>query len=247
MRAARPTRSTPPGALRRALLAFTVAVVLGSGFGAAHGWGAGALQAQAPPRGSGTPAPPSLAGTPGFVDFRELGVEAPGEVTLRVSLYGPLLRMVAEATRGAEPGFAELVDKLQGIFAQIYEVPAHDRETVEQQARQTARALESREWQTVVEVREPGGGDTSYLQVRTDGERILGLAVMFVEPGGSAGFINVVGDITPEEVGRLGRTFDIDALDRFDAEELTTPGPDGADDGEGDTEGGDQEDEEERP
>lgn len=216
-------------AFPRVLVALAMTAVLGAFLGA----GPGNLRAQAPPRGPGAPPPPSLAEVPGFVDFRELGVQAPGEVTLRVSLYGPLLRMVAEATRGAEPGFAELVDKLQGIFAQVYEVPANGREAVEQQARQTARVLESRGWQTVVEVREPGGsGDTSYLQVRTDGERILGLAVMFVEPGGSAGFINVVGDITPEEVGRLGRTFDIDALDRFDAEELASPPGDGSEDGE---------------
>jgi hypothetical protein len=52
--------------------------------------------------------------------------------------------------------------------------------------------------------------------VHSDGDRILGLAVMFVDPAdGSAGFINVVGDITPEDVGRIGRTFDIDALERF--------------------------------
>jgi len=165
-------------------------------------------------RGRPLPPPPSLAGVPGFVEFSDLGVEAPGKLTLRVALHGPLLQFVAEAARGEEPGFAELVDKLQGIFAQIYEVPAGGREAVERQAAATARALEGRGWQTVVEVHD-SGGDTSYLQVRSGGERILGLAVMFVDGAGSAGFINVVGDITPEDVGRLGRTFDIDALERF--------------------------------
>lgn len=182
-----------------------------------------ALTALAPPpalaqggRSSDAPPAPALQGVPGFVDFADLGVEAPGELTLRVALHGPLLRMVAEATRGEEPGFAELIDKLQGIFAQIYEVPEGRREALESQVRDTTRLLERRGWQTVVEVHDPGG-DTSYLQVRTAGERILGLAVVFIEPGGSTGFINVVGDITPEEVGRIGRTFDIEALERFGA------------------------------
>ncbi|HEX6198798.1 MAG TPA: DUF4252 domain-containing protein [Thermoanaerobaculia bacterium] len=171
--------------------------------------------ADAQGRSSDAPPPASLQGVPGFVDFSELGVEAPGELTLRVALHGPLLRMVAEVTRGEEPGFAELIDKLQGIFAQIYEVPAGRREALERQVRETTRLLERRGWQTVVEVHDPGG-DTSYLQVRTAGERIQGLAVVFIEPDGSTGFINVVGDITPEEVGRIGRTFDIDALERFE-------------------------------
>jgi hypothetical protein len=179
----------------------------------------GALLAPPPADAQGrlseAPPPASLEGVPGFVDFAELGVEAPGKLTLRVALHGPLLRMVAEVTRGEEPGFAELIDKLQGIFAQIYEVPAGRREALERQVRDTTRLLERRGWQTVVEVHEPSG-DTSYLQVRTAGERIQGLAVVFIEPDGSTGFINVVGDISPEEVGRIGRTFDIDALERFE-------------------------------
>lgn len=176
--------------------------------------------AQSAPRergraGAGAPPPPSLHGDPGFVDFADLGIDPPGELTLRVNLYGAILRLVAEATRGEEPGFAELIEKLQGIFASIYEVPQDARASLERKAGDTARRLESRGWQTVVELHDKGG-DTSYLQVHTEGERILGLAVMFVEPDGTAGFINVVGNITPEEVGRLGRTFNIDALERFE-------------------------------
>jgi hypothetical protein len=160
------------------------------------------------------PVSTQLRGQPGFVDFADLGVDPPGELTIGVSLSGPILRLVAEATRGEEPGFAELIDKLHGIFAKVYEVPDADRETVERLTRSTVRRLESRGWHTVVELHE--GGDSSYLQVHTDGELIQGLAVVFIESDGTTGFINVVGNITPEEVGRIGRTFDIDALERFD-------------------------------
>lgn len=173
-------------------------------------------QAQSGDRGRSAPPPAaSLRGSPGFVDFAALGMEPPGELTLRVNLYGAILRLVAEAARGPEPDFAELVDKLEGIFATIYEVPADARAGLERGARDTARRLEARGWQTVAEFHDPGG-DTGYLQVALEGERIRGIAAMFVEPDGTAGFINVVGDVAPEDVGRLGRTFNIDALERFD-------------------------------
>lgn len=160
------------------------------------------------------PVSSQLRGEPGFVDFAGLGVDPPGELTLGVSLSGPILRLVAEATRTEEPGFAELIDKLHGIFAKVYEVPDAERETIEALTRSTIRRLEGRGWQTVVELHD--AGDSSYLQVRTDGDLIRGLAVVFIEADGTTGFINVVGNITPEEVGRIGRTFDIDALERFD-------------------------------
>lgn len=178
------------------------------------GTAAGPAAAQDRERRLPPPAGSELRGTPGFVDFAELGVDAPGELAVGIALSGPILRLVAEATRGEEPGFAELIEKLQGIFARVYEVPAHRRGSVERVARSAIRQLERRGWHTVVELH--GDGDSSYLQIRTEGDLIRGLAVIFVEADGTTGFINVVGNITPEEVGRLGRTFDIDALERFD-------------------------------
>ncbi len=173
-----------------------------------------------PPPPAAAPPPPSLQKAPGFVDFGVLGTGGQlgeeGQLTLRVSLYGAMLRMVAELSQSQEPGFADVVSKLQGIFASIYKVPATDQEQVFRLARETAGRLAARGWQTVVELHTQEG-ETSYIQVRTDGERIFGLAVMFFEPDdGTAGFINVVGDVSPEEIGRLGRTFHIQALEHLD-------------------------------
>ncbi len=169
------------------------------------------------------PPPPSLQKAPGFVDFGKLGADSQlgkeGKLTIRVSLYGAMLRMVAEFSQSQEPDFADVVSKLQGIFASIYKVPVADQEQVFRLARETAGRLAARGWQTVVEIH-TDQGETSYIQVRTDGERIFGLAVMFFEPDdGTAGFINVVGDVSPEEIGRLGRTFKIPALEHLDTGE----------------------------
>ena len=162
------------------------------------------------------PPPParSLAGTPGHVDFAELGLEISGEQTLRVALHGSLLRLVAGATRQEEPGFAELIEKLQGITATLYEVDPGARKRLQGQMARAARTLEGRGWQTALEMRQDGA--LSILQLRTDGEAISGLSVLFVDADGTAGTINVVGNVTPEEIGRLGRTFKIESLERFE-------------------------------
>jgi len=208
-----PHRSKPTHALVSAAAAIALVAILGVGLAAPLA----AVQAR-----SGPP-PPSLRKAPGFVDFGELGTDnelgKEGKLTLRVSLYGAMLRMVAELSQSQEPDFADVVSKLQGIFASIYKVPATDQEQVFRLARETAGRLATRGWQTVVELHTEEG-ETSYIQVRTDGERIFGLAVMFFEPDdGTAGFINVVGDVSPEEIGRLGRAFKIQALENLDTGE----------------------------
>lgn len=201
------TRASAHRRTRRALLAAAVVLLCNATF--AEPAAAQQRERRLPP-----PAGAELRGQPGFVDFADLGVEAPGELKVGVSLSGPILRLVAEATRGEEPGFAELIDKLRGVFAKVYEVPVDERDAVDRLARATVRRLEGRGWHTVVELHEEGA--SSYLQVRTAGELIQGLAVVFVEPDGTTGFVNVVGEITPDDVGRIGRTFDIEALERFE-------------------------------
>lgn len=164
------------------------------------------------------PPSPSYEDEPGFVDFERLGlVAAEGDESLRISLYGPILQLVAEATKGEEPGFSEVIAKLRGIRADLFQVPPPARNELRRRTVDTARRLERRGWQTVVEVRSDSG-DLSFIQTKTDGDRISGLSVMFLEPDGSAGFINIVGDVSPAELGRLGRTFDIEPLQELDRE-----------------------------
>lgn len=162
----------------------------------------------AAPAAANPPAPPDLTGHPGFVDFADLGLEGAEEPTLRIALHGPLLRLVARATEGDESGFSELISKLEGIRATIFELPEGRRGSYRRQASAIAERLSRGGWNTVVEIRD--GDELSFIQVRMAGERVEGLAVLFVEADGTAGFINVVGDVSPEELGRLGRTFDLD-------------------------------------
>lgn len=195
--------------MSRPIRRFTLSIAL---LGAlSFGAGGGAAGAQ------DRPPSPSFRDDPGFVDFEALGLVETDEVNLRVSLYGPILQLVAEATREEEPGFSELLDKLRAIRADLYEVGSDRRPTLRRRTTEVARLLERRGWQTVVELRSETG-EVSFIQTRSDGESISGVSVMFIEPDGGAGFINIVGDVSPRELGRLGRTFHIDALERMDTE-----------------------------
>lgn len=164
------------------------------------------------------PPSPSFENDPGYVDFEAFGLLAEqGGESLRISLYGPILQLVAEATKGDEPGFSEIIEKLRAIRAEIFEVPPGGRKELRQRTIDLAHRLQGDGWQTVLEVRSETG-DLSFIQTRTEGDHISGLAVMFIEPDGSAGFINIVGDVSPAELGRLGRTFDIAPLEEMSRE-----------------------------
>ena len=79
-----------------------------------------------------------------------------------VNLYGPVLRMVAELTKGDEAGFSDLVVKLRAIRAKIWQVAPNRTEALRRSMTDLARRLEQDKWQTAVELR-TGSGELSLI------------------------------------------------------------------------------------
>ncbi|NNF57563.1 MAG: DUF4252 domain-containing protein [Rhodothermaceae bacterium] len=134
------------------------------------------------------------------------------EARVEVNLQGPLLRLVAEASRAEEPEFAAMVDAMRGIFVRQYALSTA-RSGVSTRVRDMARSLESSGWQTLVRVREDD--EDIFIYLLPDGDIIDGLVVMALNStDDEATFVTFEGRIDPEQIGRLGARFNIDALER---------------------------------
>jgi len=148
---------------------------------------------------------------PGYVDFGSLNASFSGEPTLEVNVKGGLLKLVAEASRFEDPELASLLRKLKAIQVRGFRVDGAQFDGAARQATSIARKLESRGWDTVIRVREYNEHVDMYVKVVDDA--IAGLVVMVVGNGDDDTiFLNIVGEIDPEEVGRIGRKFNIGKL-----------------------------------
>jgi len=58
-------------------------------------------------------------------------------------------------------------------------------------------------------------GENVYVHLKMGETLLQGITVMAVEEGESVTFVNIVGEIDPEQIGRLGRKFDIHELDEL--------------------------------
>lgn len=135
--------------------------------------------------------------------------------TVEVNLRGALLQMAAhtadDATEEETPDVGPLLDRLEAIRVRIFK-PGDDVSMKSLEARSTAltERLKREGWKTVVRVREPE--EQVSIQTRSRSEDALaGMVVLVNEKGGESVFVNIVGDISPEELGRL--TGSIDGLD----------------------------------
>ena len=153
-----------------------------------------------------------LEDAPGYLDLGVFESWFGAAPTLEVNIKGPLLRLVAEASRYDDPDLAEMLAGLQAIQVIGFPLRRSEFGDVARRAAAMADRLEAEGWDTVIRVRKEDEQVDMHVKVH-DGE-IAGMVVMVVQPGyDETVFLNIVGSIDPEQIGRLGRKFNIDHLE----------------------------------
>ena len=148
---------------------------------------------------------------PGYVDINRLPNTEEVGTSIEVFLRKPLLNMVAMAVRQEDREFAELLDRLHLIQARIFENIGSD--ALGPAVSAITRGLDS-QWERVVRVRE--NDERIDLFLKFDGEAIAGLYVAIEEGrGNEVVLVNIVGDIDPAELGRIGAKFNIEPLENL--------------------------------
>ncbi|MBT4496813.1 MAG: DUF4252 domain-containing protein [Gemmatimonadetes bacterium] len=151
-----------------------------------------------------------------------LTIPTEAETSIEVFLKAPLLRMVSAATRRDEPELAEMIDGISLIRVQGFSVAAENLARVREEIAALAAGMEENGWERVARIRE--GDELIHVYLKTNGEKVDGLMMMGFENPDEAIFVNIVGDIDPAQIGRLGSKFNIAPLDslRLDRKKAST-------------------------
>lgn len=151
------------------------------------------------------------------LDTKDLAAKA--IETVEVTLDGQLLRLAARFLAGNDDrdaaALAEMVRKLEGIYVRSYtfaEEGTYDRAWIAR-----FRSGIGPGWQRLVQVRSQDSENVEiYARVKDD--VIQGLVVIAAEPK-ELTFVNIVGSIDLEDLGRLEGQFGIPRVSRRDARE----------------------------
>lgn len=149
---------------------------------------------------------------PGYIDLGDVERWFDSEPKIVVNIKGALLELVAEASRYEDPELSELLHKLRAVQVRGFDLRRLDFDDVERRISALAKRLEGEGWDTVVRLRDDE--EQVDIQVRVDEGVIAGMVVMVLSPDEEESFfVNIVGEIDPKQIGRIGRRFDIDPLD----------------------------------
>ena len=148
---------------------------------------------------------------PGYVDFGDLSGLDDGEAVTEVFIEENLLKMVAKLAKNEEPQISELINGLKLIKVNTYEITDNNEKMILKKMEDINKKLEGEKWQRIV--RRRAKDENAYVYVKADGsDKFIGLVVLAMDRPGEAAFVNIVGDIDLETIGKLTDKFDIPAL-----------------------------------
>ena len=119
--------------------------------------------------------------------------------------------MVSKLTKD-DPELSDLINGLKLIKVNTFEVTPNNEVELMNRAKSIDKDLMNKNWDRIVKTRSKNEVANVYIKTQGDDE-FVGITVVTVDGGGEAAFVNIVGSINMETLGKLGQKFDIPGLD----------------------------------
>jgi hypothetical protein len=153
---------------------------------------------------------------PGYVEVGQLAAAEGGEF-VEVVIRSYLISMAARLTEKEEPEIAAILRNLEFVRVNVVGLNDKNRDEIQGRIRSINERLDADGWERVVTVKD--GHEQVNVHMKTRGEEsVLGLLVTVLDGSKEAIFVNVVGDIKPEQLAVIGDRFNIEPLKKLKKE-----------------------------
>lgn len=150
----------------------------------------------------------------GHVDFTAFASNPDGQV-VEVKVDSGLLKFAAKVAAAREPEAAEIIRNIESVRVNVVELSEANAADATAKINGVRTQLESAGWAPTVKVRDPKKGEDVAVYIKSGAaDTIEGIVVTVIESGKQAVFVNVVGNLRPEQLGELGKRLDLPVLKR---------------------------------
>lgn len=154
-----------------------------------------------------------LKGLAGYIDFGDLSATY-GEPKIAINIGGTLLQFVGAMTEESDTEASQIMSQLKGVRVFGYPI-TNDPAVAREKFVEVKSTLRSKGWEPVVQVNEDDEQVLIYMKM--NGQSMEGMTVMTVDEE-EVMFINIIGVLDPQQLGRVMDNFDIDIDDAIEVD-----------------------------
>ena len=154
---------------------------------------------------------PAYAQSKGQIDFDDLSAYY-GEPKVEINLSASLMDMIGSFAKNEDPEVAEILKNLDFIKVRVYNLNG-DLGKANDTIDRVGSELKAKNWETLVTVNDNEDDQKVRILSKSTDSVIDGVVVMVVSPendDGEAVFINIVGQINPDQIAKVTDTLDIE-------------------------------------
>lgn len=153
---------------------------------------------------------------PGEVDFGDLTPSKSGGEFVEVHIKADLIAMVARLAEKAEPEMGELLRGLKQVRVNVIGLDEGNREEVQDRVKSIREKLARGGWERIVTAQKDKEDVGVY--VKTKGSEVFeGVVVTVLSGDSEAVLVNIVGNISPDQIATVGERLNIEPLKKAGA------------------------------
>jgi hypothetical protein len=151
---------------------------------------------------------------PGQVDFGAFTPPGSNGEFVEVNVSSSLISLAAHFIEKDEPDVAKLLNGLQLVHVNVIGVNDENRADLESRAQKIRKQLDGHGWERVVMAQQQDQNVAVYLKTENK-DTVQGLVVTVMDGNKQAVFVNVVGNIKPEQLSMIGERLHIEPLKKL--------------------------------
>jgi hypothetical protein len=151
---------------------------------------------------------------PGQVDFGSFSPPRSGGQFVEVNLTSSIITLATRFVEKQEPEVAQLLNGLHGVRVNVIGLDDENRDDLEKRTQALRKELDSKGWERIVVARQQDQDVAVYLKTRNK-DTVQGLVVTVMDGNKQAVFVNVVGNIKPEQLALVGDRLNIEPLKKL--------------------------------
>jgi hypothetical protein len=151
---------------------------------------------------------------PGQVDFGKFTPAGSGKEFVEVNLTTSLISFAARLIEKQEPDVARILNGLKSVRVNVIGLDDDNRGDLQKRVSTLRADLTNKGWERIVTAQKEDQDVGVYLKTGVK-DSVQGIVVTVIEGNHQAVFVNIVGEIKPEQIALLGEKFHIDPLKKL--------------------------------